>query len=67
MTALRTRKGLSIEELDNTFRTTFKEHLLKNAQSYLSKEQLVIEDGYLRLTQQGIFISDLIISDLMIV
>lgn len=67
MTALRTRKGLSIEELDNAFGTTFKEHLLKNAQGYLSKEQLVIEDGYLHLTQQGIFISDLIISDLMIV
>lgn len=67
MTALRTRKGLSLNELGNEFGLPFQKVLLKNAQDYLSKGQLVIENDYLRLSQQGIFISDLIISELMIV
>ena len=59
--ALRTRKGLSLSSLTEAQRT----HCLKNAQHYLDTGLLVLSDDTLRLTREGLFVSDMIMSDLM--
>ena len=61
--ALRTRKGLSLSSLTEAQRT----HCLKNAQHYLDTGLLVLSDDTLRLTREGLFVSDMIMSDLMMI
>ncbi|GAB6982238.1 radical SAM family heme chaperone HemW [Prevotella dentasini JCM 15908] len=60
-TALRTREGISLESLTAGQR----DHLLHAAQLYISRSLLVREGDYVRLTRNGIYISDSIMSDLM--
>lgn len=62
-TALRTREGLALALLQEPFRT----YALKNAQSYLATGQLQLSDNHLRLTRKGLFVSDMIMSDLVFV
>ena len=61
--ALRTREGLLLSSLSEAQRT----HCLKNAQHYLETGLLVLSDDTLRLTREGLFVSDMIMSDLMMV
>lgn len=61
MTALRTCEGISLPSLHEPF----KSYLLKAAQPYLRDGELNINAGHLALTRDGIFISDMIMSDLM--
>lgn len=65
MTGLRTQRGVSLEQLTVQFGIRLKDYCLRNAAFYLENGQLEIQDGYLRLTRPGIFISDGIMSDLM--
>lgn len=60
-TALRTSQGIALEKLSATFRSI----LLRHAQPYIERGDLQLADGHLRLTEKGIFISNLIMSDLM--
>lgn len=61
MTALRTHEGISLPSLHEPF----KSYLLRAVQPYLRDGELNITDGHLALTRDGIFISDMITSDLM--
>ena len=61
MTALRTCEGISLKMLSSKYR----KFLLNNASSYISQGKLVVENEHLKLTQQGINISNTIMSDLM--
>jgi oxygen-independent coproporphyrinogen-3 oxidase len=63
VTALRTREGLSLSKLSAGHRT----HLLKSARPYLSDGLVTIDDDRLHLTRSGLFVSDMIMSDLMLV
>ena len=63
MTALRTCEGINLQTLS----PSYQKFLLNNASSYIEQELLVIENEHLKLTTQGIFISNTIMSDLMIV
>ena len=60
-TALRTRQGLPLRELSSEERA----FLMNAARQALSQGLLTISDDYLRLTRQGLFISDSIMSDLI--
>lgn len=60
-TALRTRQGLPLRELSSEERS----FLMNAARQALSQGLLTISDDYLRLTRQGLFISDSIMSDLI--
>lgn len=60
-TALRTSEGIRLDRLDAGHR----KFLLNAAQPYIDRRQLVVEDGRLHLTRAGIYISNLIMSDLM--
>lgn len=63
MTALRTREGLPLERLSESQR----QYLLSQARPHLERQLITMEDNHLRLTRQGLFVSDMVMSDLMMV
>ena len=63
-TALRTRIGINLEDLETRFGKARLAYCLESAQRYLENGMLVKADGYLHLTRAGIFVSDGIMSDL---
>lgn len=65
MTSLRTRQGLSLEEVEKEYGIVLRQYCTNMAQPYLKDGKLEIRGGRLRLTRDGIFVSDGIISDLM--
>lgn len=67
MTRLRTRQGISLSEIEQAFGTKRGDYCTQAATPYLESGSLKLEDGRLRLTRQGIFVSDGIISDLMFI
>ncbi len=61
MTALRTHEGIDLNSLSEPF----KSYLQKASRQYINEGYLQFKDSHLSLTRKGIFISDLIMSDLM--
>ena len=61
--ALRTREGLDLNTLTDKLRT----YCLTNAQRHLQAGLLKLTDNKLSLTKEGLFVSDMIMSDLMLV
>ena len=61
MTRLRTSNGIPLDELSDDDRS----YCLKQAEPHLAKHLLEVHNGHLCLTQEGIFTSNDIISDLM--
>ena len=60
---LRTCEGISL----GTLSKKHKDYCIKNARRYLDDELLEIVDQHLRLTRSGLFVSDMVMSDLMMV
>ena len=65
ITSLRTRWGISLVKLKQDFGTELWQYCLDMAAPSLQNGKLEEKDGTLRLTQEGIFISDSIMSDLL--
>lgn len=65
VTAIRTSKGLRLSDLEREFGRELYTHCLNCARPFLKQGTLVIENDCLRLTREGIFISDGIMSDLL--
>lgn len=65
MTSLRTMWGLSLSEVDRLFGFTYRNYCLKMAKKHLLNGKLLLEGDILRLSEEGIFISDSIMSDLL--
>ena len=65
ITTIRTVWGTPIEKLKQTFGNELWEYCRKMAVPYLENGKLEEHDGALRLTREGIFISDSIMSDLL--
>ena len=65
ITRLRTMKGIDLNEIQSLFGKDVKENCLKQAQKQLDNQCLQIIDNHLRLTRQGIFVSDGIMRDLI--
>ena len=65
ITTIRTAWGTPIEKLQQTFGHELWEYCRKMAAPYLENGKLEVHDGALRLTREGIFISDSIMSDLL--
>ena len=61
--ALRTCEGLSLSELTDRQQ----KYLLRSAQRYLDDGLLELLDGCIKLTRKGLFISDMVMADLMMV
>lgn len=65
LTGLRTMWGVDLQELKKRFGGHLHDFCLENAQRYIDQKLLRTEEDKLRLTREGIFISDGIMSDLM--
>jgi len=63
-TALRTRSGINLSDLEQRFGNARLAYCLRMAQPYLDGGQLELRAGQLALTRAGIFVSDGIMSDL---
>jgi oxygen-independent coproporphyrinogen-3 oxidase len=66
-TALRTKIGVDLVELRVRFGDKRSDKLLRQAQKYINSGRMKVENNRLSLTRAGIYISDAIISDFMIV
>ncbi len=65
LTALRTSDGLRMAQIEAEYPSSYHAALLRAAHPYIERGQLTLADGILRLTRSGIFVSDLVMSDLM--
>ena len=61
MLSLRTCEGIDLSTLQPAYRT----YLLSLAQKYIDNRLLTAEGDHLRLSNEGLFVSDMIMSDLM--
>ena len=66
-TALRTKIGVDLLDLRNKFGNKRCDKLLQQAQKYIDNDRMQIIGNRLSLTRSGIYVSDSIISDFMIV
>lgn len=66
-TAMRTCEGIDLGMVTTEFGDDFRKILLDNALPHVSGGLAEVEDNHLRLTHKGIFVSDMVMSDLMIV
>ena len=66
-TALRTKIGVDLVDLRVRFGDKRCDRLLRQAQKYINSGRMKVENNRLSLTREGIYISDSIISDFMIV
>ena len=64
MTGLRTKKGVSLEKVERDFGKNYLEYLLKQAGSPVENNLLILENGTLKISKKGKFLSDGIAADL---
>lgn len=62
ITSLRTKEGVKI----SLIQANYQAHFAKQSKKYIDGGMLTIKNGWCKLTQKGIFISDGIICDLMV-
>ncbi|MBR5843173.1 MAG: radical SAM family heme chaperone HemW [Bacteroidaceae bacterium] len=67
LTRLRTRQGIDESRARRQFDSTYIDYMYRMARPHLACGNMEQAEGYLRITKQGLFISDSIISDLFIV
>jgi oxygen-independent coproporphyrinogen-3 oxidase len=65
ITRLRTMKGIDLQELETLFGEKRKACCLQQAHPHLSRRLLTLTNHHLRLTRQGLFVSDGIMADLL--
>lgn len=65
-TSLRTQKGLDLEQLKKDFAPSWCENLMAAAQRHLEGGRLKQNGHFMALTQKGYFVSDDVMSDLII-
>lgn len=64
MTRLRLQEGVSLSEMEEKFGKEKKTYLLEQAENYLKQDLLFLENGFLKVSKKGKFLSDGIASDL---
>lgn len=67
ITSIRTMWGIPLSTLEKEYGTELLQYCKRMASPYLAAGQLAEEDGTLRLTRDGIFISDSIMRDLLFI
>lgn len=67
MTSLRTYWGLSLNAIEREFGMKYHLYCLDNASEHLKHGRLSLQGDRLKLTREGIFVSDSILSDLVFV
>lgn len=64
MTGLRTIWGVSLKKVEEDFGKLFKDYLIERADIFINQHLLYIDDGHIRVTRKGQFLSDGISSEL---
>lgn len=67
MTSLRTMWGLDLEQLEKNFGYSVKNKIVEDAAVFVEKQQLILDDSKLRLTDSGKLMADHIMSELFII
>src|SRR5690606_27187205 len=67
MTGLRTKKGVSLEKIENEFGKIYSDYLLKQAENHLQNDLLILENQTLKISKKGKFLSDGIAANLFLV
>lgn len=67
ITGLRTMWGVSLEAMEREFGRSLYIYCMRQAKLYMERGLLEVQDGALRLTREGIFVSDGVMSDLLYV
>lgn len=67
LTRIRTKWGISAEELEKKFGAQKRVYFLKNIEKYLNSGLAVHADGIYKLTVKGLFVSDEIMANLMFI
>lgn len=65
--SLRTSEGIDTDKISRTFGREYKDYLLNSARRHIDTGSLAVCGNTLRLSRQGLFISDGIMSDLMMI
>ena len=66
-TALRTSDGINIKKMEQEFGTELAKKMMQEAEKHMARGLMKITNGKLLLTHQGLYISDDVMSDFMIV
>lgn len=64
-TGLRTSSGIRLSEIERLFGIPYKDYCLKNSARHIASGCLIFTGDVLRLSRQGLFISNDVMSDLM--
>ncbi len=64
MTGLRTIWGVSLAKVEQDFGVLFKDYLIEQSKVFINQHLLYIDEGHLRVTKKGQFLSDGISSEL---
>ena len=64
MVSLRTMEGINLDLLKSKFGSEYFDHCMRSAQAALINKKLKIENNYLRLTSEGVVVSDSILVEL---
>jgi len=66
-TSLRTSDGINMTYVKETYGNKYVKFLLENSHQYLIRNLMELIDDNIRITREGLFVSDAIMSDLMYV
>ena len=66
-TALRTSDGITLTKIKEEFGDSLYRTLLTEADKHIERHQMQIKEGHLMLTRKGLYVSDDIMSDFMLV
>ena len=64
-TGLRTSSGINLSALERLFGTTYKDYCMHNSARHIASGRLLLVGDILRLSRQGLFVSNDVMSDLM--
>jgi len=64
-TTLRTCEGISMPLVRNDFGENYAHYLLESAEKSIAQRLLTLDDDHLRLTREGVFVSNDVMSDLI--
>ena len=68
MTSIRTMWGIDLQKVEKDFGYEYKQHILKESQTFLVNEELeIIDNNTLRATNKGKLLADHIASELFLV
>lgn len=66
VTALRTREGIDMQQLEDTLGTFYLHYLEESTQQNVALGLLAVEGGRIHLTRSGLYVSDMVMADAII-